>query len=114
MSIAPRALSAPAARVAPSGRATLKDTAVSLSVALPEGATRAAGADSALGAIDNGVMNNYDVRFILEVYDMSGAAPELAKERMVQSGQSTTATFNFRLVPGRNYNFVVWAQTTKL
>jgi hypothetical protein len=85
------------------------EAAVSLSVALPEGATRAAGADSALGAIDNGVMNNYDVRFILEVYDMSGAAPELAKERMVKCGNETTATFNFRLVPGRDYNFVVWA-----
>ena len=85
------------------------EAAASLSVALPEGATRAAGADSALGAIDNGVMDNYDVRFILEVYDMSGAVPELAKERMVESGQSTTATFTFRLVPGRDYNFVVWA-----
>ena len=86
------------------------EAAVSLSVALPEGATRAAGADSALGAIDNGLdMGVYDIRFILEVYDMSGAAPELAKERMVKCGNETTATFNFRLVPGRNYNFVVWA-----
>ena len=86
------------------------EAAVSLSVALPEGATRAAGADSALGAIDNGLdMGVYDIRFILEVYDMSGAAPELAKERMVKCGNETTATFNFRLVPGRSYNFVVWA-----
>ncbi|MBQ5899789.1 MAG: hypothetical protein IIW87_07800, partial [Alistipes sp.] len=86
------------------------EAAVSLSVALPEGATRAAGADSALGAIDNGLdMGVYDIRFILEVYDMSGAAPELAKERMVKCGNETTATFNFRLVPGRDYNFVVWA-----
>ena len=86
------------------------EAAVSLSVALPEGATRAAGADSALGAIDNGLdMGVYDIRFILEVYDMSGAAPELAKDRMVKCGNETTATFNFRLVPGRDYNFVVWA-----
>ena len=85
------------------------EAAVTLSVALPEGATRAAGADSALGAIDNGVLANYDVRFILEVYDVTNGTPVLAKGRMVKSGQETVAAFNLRLVPGRDYNFVVWA-----
>ena len=83
------------------------EAAVSLSVALPEGATRAAGANSALGAIDNGLdMDVYDIRFILEVYNSAG---ELAKDRMVKSDDATSATFNFRLIPGRNYKFVVWA-----
>ena len=84
------------------------EAAVTLNVGLPNGATRAAGADSALGAIDNGIdlANEYDIRFILEVYDAKG---ELAKDRMVKVGDATEAAFNFRLVPGRDYKFVVWA-----
>ncbi|MBO5830219.1 MAG: hypothetical protein J6R01_01265 [Alistipes sp.] len=84
------------------------EAAVTLNVGLPNGATRAAGADSALGAIDNGIdlVNEYDIRFILEVYDANG---ELAKDRMVKVGDATEAAFNFRLVPGRDYKFVVWA-----
>ena len=78
---------------------------VTIQVALPE-ATRAAGADSALGAIDNVNMKEYDIRFILEVYDAKG---DLAKERQVVSGDETTATFSLRLVPGRHYRFVAWA-----
>ena len=80
---------------------------VTIQVALPEEATRAAGADSALGAIGNGInMNEYDIRFILEVYDANGA---LAKHRMVVSGDDTKASFPLRLVPGRHYSFVAWA-----
>ncbi|MBO7307784.1 MAG: hypothetical protein J6U59_07130, partial [Alistipes sp.] len=83
------------------------EAAVTLNVGLPNGATRAAGANSALGAIDNGIdLAIYDIRFILEVYDANG---ELAKDRMVKVGDATQAAFNFRLVPGRNYKFVVWA-----
>ena len=85
------------------------EAAVSVSVALPEGATRAAGSDSALGAIDTWwnetTKANYDIRFILEVYE----GEELAKDRMVVCGDEDEATFNFRLVPGRDYKFVVWA-----
>lgn len=80
---------------------------VTIQVALPEEATRAAGADSALGAIGNGInMNEYDIRFILEVYDANDA---LAKHRMVVSGDDTKASFPLRLVPGRHYSFVAWA-----
>ena len=78
---------------------------LTLQVGLPE-ATRAAGADSALGAIGNVDMNEYDIRFILEVYDENGV---LAKERMTKTGDETSTTFSLRLVPGRAYNFVVWA-----
>ena len=80
------------------------EAAVTLQVGLPEDVTRA---DSALGAIDNGYdVNAYDIRFILEVYDKAGT---LAKERMVNSGDETSTSFSFRLVPGREYRFVAWA-----
>ena len=82
---------------------------VTIQVALPE-ATRAAGADSALGAIDNVDMEKYDIRFILEVYDKDNT---LAKERQVVSGDKDTATFSLRLVPGRDYKFVAWADFVK-
>ena len=80
------------------------EAAVTLQVGLPEDATRA---DSALGAIDNGYDKNaYDIRFILEVYDKAGT---LAKERMVNTGDESSTSFSFRLVPGREYRFVAWA-----
>ena len=82
------------------------EAAVTLNVALPDDATRAAGANSALGAIGNVDMSKYDIRYILEVYDENGV---LAKDRMVETSDETTAAFSFRLVPGRAYNFVVWA-----
>lgn len=82
------------------------EAAVTLNVALPDDATRAAGANSALGAIGNVDLSKYDIRYILEVYDENGV---LAKDRMVETSDETTAAFSFRLVPGRPYNFVVWA-----
>lgn len=78
---------------------------LTLQVGLPE-ATRAAGADSALGAIGNVDMNEYDIRFILKVYDDAG---KLAKECEPKVGDATEAKFSLRLVPGRDYRFVVWA-----
>ncbi len=82
------------------------EAAVTLNVALPDDATRAAGTDSAKGAIGNVDMSKYDIRYILEVYDEDG---RLAKDRMVETSDETSAAFSFRLVPGRPYNFVVWA-----
>lgn len=78
---------------------------LTLQVGLPE-VTRAAGADSALGAIGNVDMTKYDIRFILKVYDDKG---ELAKECEPQVGDAKEAKFSLRLVPGRDYHFVVWA-----
>ena len=78
---------------------------LTLQVGLPE-ATRAAGADSALGAIGNINMAEYDIRYILEVYDENGV---LAKDRITKTSDDTSMTFSLRLVPGRAYNFVVWA-----
>ncbi|MBR5133818.1 MAG: hypothetical protein IKV29_06920, partial [Alistipes sp.] len=78
---------------------------LTLQVGLPE-ATRAAGEDSALGAIGNINMSEYDIRYILEVYDENGV---LAKDRITKTSDDTSMTFSLRLVPGRAYNFVVWA-----
>ena len=78
---------------------------VTLQVGLPEDA--ATRANSAYGAIDNEVdMDLYDIRFILAVYDEKG---DLAKGPMVKHGDATEASFSFRLVPGRKYHFVAWA-----
>ena len=80
-----------------------------LSVALPDDATRAAGTDSAKGAVDNDVLGEYDVRYTLEVYDANGA---LAKEDQ-KTVDATSTSFELRLIPGRHYRFVVWADFVK-
>ena len=89
------------------------EAAVTIQVGLPqEAATRAAGTDSAKGAIDNGIdlENTYDIRYILEVYDANG---NLAKEMEKFEHTSTETKFELRLVPGRHYRFVVWADFVK-
>ena len=79
---------------------------LTLQVGLPE-ATRAAGEDSALGAIGNINMAEYDIRYVLNVYDENG---DLAKGPISQFEDENTSTmFSLRLVPGRQYKFVVWA-----
>lgn len=84
------------------------EAAVTISVALPEeGATRAGGSDSAVGAIGNiDLENDYDIRYILEVYDENDG---LAKRIEKFEAESTQTSFALRLVPGRHYRFVVWA-----
>ncbi|MEE0865183.1 MAG: DUF6562 domain-containing protein, partial [Alistipes sp.] len=90
------------------------EAAVTVSVAIPEMETRAGGEDSDKGAFGNVDFSNYDVRYILEVYNinMQGELNEkLAKERLVnieKDGSMSTA-FDLRLIPGRDYRFVVWA-----
>ena len=83
-----------------------------VSVALPDDATRVAGGDSSKGAIANGVHNEYDIRYTLEVYDEKGA---LAKEaqKIEDEGDKTSTSFELRLIPGRHYRFVVWADFVK-
>ena len=77
-----------------------------ITVALPE-ATRANSADSALGGLDNKVLDNYDLRFILEIYQGEKCY------RMESIGQETEATFPVRVVQGHEYDFVVWADFVK-
>ena len=95
-----------------------------LSVSAPElGATRAEdkdgdtqnGYDSAFGAIDylsDADWANVDLRYSLEVYDKAanydGAMP--IKDRMVIiTDKYEPVTFDLRLVPNRDYHFVVFA-----
>ena len=81
-----------------------------VSVALPDDATRAAGSDSALGAIDNKVLDKgYLIRYTLEVYDEKGA---LAKD-LQKTDDKPSTSFELRLIPGRHYRFVVWADFVK-
>ena len=78
-----------------------------VTVALPDAATRAAGEDSSVGAIGNiDLVGEYDIRYVLEVFD---ARKELAKRLVQFEDNATSTTFELRLIPGRDYNFVVWA-----
>ena len=87
------------------------EAAVTISVALPDVETRAGGNDSAIGAFGNVDFTKYDVRYILEVYNLEGQLKDqLAKERIVNTEDEAMETsFTLRLIPGRGYRFVVWA-----
>ena len=83
------------------------ETDVVLSVALPSDVTRAMDNDSAKGAIGNiNLAAEYDIRYILEVFDASNT-----KAKRVEKFEdfNTSTTFELRLIPGRDYTFVVWA-----
>ena len=85
------------------------EAAVTLQVGLPEDVTRAVTyGNSGIGAIGNlDLKNDWDIRYILEVYDSNGV---LAKTRIVnREDENTETTFSLRLIPGRKYRFVVWA-----
>ena len=98
---------------------------VVLTVDAPElGATRAdvdanAGKNSAFGAIDffnDADWANYDVRYILEVYDANedGTGEPIYRERLVNCLDKYAPThFDLRLVPNRDYKFVVFADFVK-
>ena len=77
-----------------------------VTVSLPE-TTRA---NSALGAFDNVVASDdYTIRYIFQVFyngDESNA------KRQVIYTDEEIVSFPVRLVPGRHYNFVVWADVT--
>ena len=80
------------------------DTVVAVS--LPETETRA---NSALGAFDNVDLNgtngtDYTVRYIFEVY-----YGNTGTQKQVYYTDGKNASFPVRLVPGRHYNFVAWA-----
>ena len=90
----------------------------SIGINVPELATRAGetGMNSGLGAIDNFSADEwaeYDLRYMLEVYDVSEGYENLntpVKQRMVQTfDEYQETTFELRLIPNRTYKFVVWA-----
>ena len=71
---------------------------VNITVSLPE-ATRG----SENGALENGVLNSHDLRYILEItYN-----EEVYRD--VEISNATSATFPVRLAPGREYKIAVWA-----
>ena len=73
-----------------------------INVSLPE-ATRSA--DSGIANVD---FNTYDLRYVLEVYDLANN-PATLVYRDVKATDDTTTTFAVRLIPSRTYKFVVWA-----
>ena len=107
--------------------ATLENEGVvSLNVSVPELATRALdgdnqyGADSAYGAIDYAnytsfLESEYDVRFQLAVYE-AGAAEDAEPIYTATNYVDFASTTNFndlRFVPGREYQFVLFADFVK-
>ena len=93
---------------------------VVLNIEAPELATRAdadanAGKNSAFGAIDffsDADWANFDVRYILEVYDVNdnGTGEPIYRERLANYLDKYAPTqFQLRLVPNREYKFVVFA-----
>ena len=81
---------------------------VVVSVSLPE-STRA---NSAVGAISNEVIESdeYTLRYIFQIWD---EAKQQKKDAVVEYSDDTTISFPVRLVPGRNYRFVVWADVVR-
>ena len=81
-----------------------------ITVTIPDTETRyGSDSNSALSIFDNGVLGTADdnktMRYILEIYYKN----ELFAERQVDYSDGKTVTFPVRLVAGRKYNFVVWA-----
>ena len=82
------------------------DTVVT--VTIPETETRA---NSALGAFDNVVASdNYTIRYIFQVFYEGN---ESGAERQVVYTDDKSVNFPVRLVPGRSYSFVAWADVVK-
>ena len=78
---------------------------VTVCVSLPE-VTRA---NSAEGAFVNVVNSDqYTIRYILQVFYGETAAPQ-----DVKYSDGTSVNFDVRLVPGRDYKFVVWADVVE-
>ena len=84
---------------------------VAICVSLPE-ATRA-NADSALGAFDNVDLgteaDTKTIRYILKIYQKVGENYVASTDRQVEYSDEKSVVFPVRLVPNRDYRFVVWA-----
>ena len=79
-----------------------EEQTVTINVAIPEAETRA----SSDGAFLNGVLDgDATMRYILQVY--YNGTP--SQERLVKYSDGKSVAFDVRLVPERNYQFVVWA-----
>ena len=78
-------------------------------VSLPE-ATRANSAVGAVGTFNNVDWNTYTVRYTMQIFDQNGRASEAEYVAYKDGNENNNSvTFPVRLVPNRDYNFVVWA-----
>lgn len=79
-----------------------------VNVGIPESETRAGGVNSAQGAITNIDLagTDYTLRYIFQVFDENGNA---SRDKQVKFSDDTDVAFDVRLVPDRDYTFVVWA-----
>ena len=88
-----------------------------ITVSIPETETRyGADSDSALGVFNNGVLSANDVtmRYIFQVYYNNGdQIVESQAVPQVKYSDETSVNFDVRLVPNRDYTFVVWADVVK-
>ena len=76
---------------------------VTVCVSLPE-TTRANSAEGAFVNVD--LTGNATIRYIMKIYDENNRPSDV---RYVKYSDGNTVTFDVRLVPNRDYNFVVWA-----
>lgn len=84
------------------------EQSVMLNVTIPEAETRAT--NSAQGLFNNDVLGTEEdantIRYILQIFDQTGRPSD---ETLYEYSDGTHVTFPVRLVPGRHYTFVVWA-----
>ena len=83
---------------------------VSICVTIPDSETRASETNSAQGIFNNNVLgdenDNNTMRYILQIFDDAGRPSD---ETLIEYSDGTMVSFPVRLVPGRDYTFVVWA-----
>ena len=80
---------------------------VTVCVSLPE-TTRAN--NSAEGAFENvDLTGDATIRYILKIYQKVGAEYVASDDRQVEYSDDKSVVFDVRLVPNRDYRFVVWA-----
>ena len=86
------------------------DTTITASITETE--TRADGTNSALSVFENGILNdeNVTMRYIMQVYYKG---TESQAEPKVKYSDEKSVNFDVRLVPDRDYTFVVWADVVK-
>ena len=82
------------------------EVATTITVSIPDSETRAGGTNSAGSVFDNGILDgDATMRYILQVYYGENAS----NERLVKYSDGKEVNFDVRLVPNRDYKFVVWA-----
>ena len=82
---------------------------VAICVTIPE-TTRANSAEGAFANVDLGTADDSKtIRYILKIYQKVGNEYKASTDRQVEYSDGTNVVFPVRLVPNRDYRFVVWA-----